>query len=433
MFRSGRSTKLILPWLTLLSATGAALAAEVTVKNDSFVDGGAAVIVGDFIAGEEAGARLTAPCNGTIVAVQIAWLEGTPGHGQSLEEAIHIYAGSTFPTPGAELETLVGPVMTPGFINEFRYLDEAQTIPLNVPVTAGQQFFVTLEFANPTNVGGGGPSVIRDTNGCQAGKNVLFAIPGGWFNFCLLLSGDLVIRAVIDCQEADEACCLPDGSCVFVTPTECAAQGGTAQGAGTNCTTANCPQPTQACCFESTGGCLNLTEADCLAANGIPGGIGTSCATYICFPIGACCLPDGGCIDDLSPEDCATAGGVFQGDGTTCATANCPEPTGACCFSTGGCLVFTEANCAIAGGSWMGSGTDCSDNDQSGTADACETTCPGDLDGDGDVDLADLAGLLAHYGTASGASPSDGDMDGDGDVDLADLAALLAVYGAPCP
>lgn len=53
----------------------------------------------------------------------------------------------------------------------------------------------------------------------------------------------------------------------------------------------------------------------------------------------------------------------------------------------------------------------------------------GDLDFDGDVDLGDLAQLLAHYGTTSGASYVDGDLDCDGDVDLADLAALLAVYG----
>ena len=55
----------------------------------------------------------------------------------------------------------------------------------------------------------------------------------------------------------------------------------------------------------------------------------------------------------------------------------------------------------------------------------------GDLDGDCDVDLADLAILLANYGT-SGADPDDGDIDGDGDVDLADLATLLAHYGEVC-
>ena len=58
--------------------------------------------------------------------------------------------------------------------------------------------------------------------------------------------------------------------------------------------------------------------------------------------------------------------------------------------------------------------------------------CPSDLDGDGVVGLADLAQLLAHYGTTSGASHEEGDIDGDGDVDLSDLAQLLGDWG-PCP
>jgi hypothetical protein len=58
---------------------------------------------------------------------------------------------------------------------------------------------------------------------------------------------------------------------------------------------------------------------------------------------------------------------------------------------------------------------------------------PGDLDGDGDVDLSDLAQLLANYGMTEGAVYTDGDLDADGNVDLSDLAALLAVYGTTCP
>jgi hypothetical protein len=54
---------------------------------------------------------------------------------------------------------------------------------------------------------------------------------------------------------------------------------------------------------------------------------------------------------------------------------------------------------------------------------------PGDLDGDGDVDLSDLAQLLSNYGMSEGATYEDGDLDGDGDVDLSDLAGLLANYG----
>jgi hypothetical protein len=55
----------------------------------------------------------------------------------------------------------------------------------------------------------------------------------------------------------------------------------------------------------------------------------------------------------------------------------------------------------------------------------------GDLDGDGDVDLADLAALLAAYGTCVGAPGynSAADLDGNGCVNLADLAALLSNYG----
>ncbi len=58
--------------------------------------------------------------------------------------------------------------------------------------------------------------------------------------------------------------------------------------------------------------------------------------------------------------------------------------------------------------------------------------CRGDLDGDRDIDLADLAVLLANYGMSEGAGGADGDMDCDGDVDLSDLSQLLAAYGHTC-
>lgn len=56
--------------------------------------------------------------------------------------------------------------------------------------------------------------------------------------------------------------------------------------------------------------------------------------------------------------------------------------------------------------------------------------CVGDLNGDGVVDLGDLATLLANFG--SGTLPEHGDLDGDGDVDLADLSLMLAVFGVTC-
>lgn len=57
----------------------------------------------------------------------------------------------------------------------------------------------------------------------------------------------------------------------------------------------------------------------------------------------------------------------------------------------------------------------------------------GDVNGDGAIGLSDLAVLLSHFGTASGATPQDCDMDGDADVDLQDLALLLGLFGTTCP
>jgi len=52
--------------------------------------------------------------------------------------------------------------------------------------------------------------------------------------------------------------------------------------------------------------------------------------------------------------------------------------------------------------------------------------CIGDMDGDGDTDLSDLAFLLSDYLCTSSCT---GDLDGDDDTDLVDMALLLGNYG----
>ncbi|NPV04888.1 MAG: hypothetical protein HPY67_09170 [Syntrophaceae bacterium] len=56
------------------------------------------------------------------------------------------------------------------------------------------------------------------------------------------------------------------------------------------------------------------------------------------------------------------------------------------------------------------------------------TPCPGDLNGDRQVNAADLAIFAANYGLSGS-----GDYNGDGDVDGHDLATLVGAFGTVCP
>lgn len=254
---------------------------------------------------------------------------------------------------------------------------------------------------------------------------------------CLLLSsadcatqagtyqGDGVSCLAVECVGFSGACCLPAGDCFAASPTECASAGGTYQGNNSICETANCTPAPGPCCFEATGGCLALAADICESVGGIAGPPGISCAGYVCFPEGACCLPDGSCAGDVTPEECAALRGTFQGDGTSCGSVNCPLPVGACCFGTGFCLALTEAECGLAGASWAGAGTTCADGNGNGTPDGCErkSGIPGDLNGDGAVNGADLGLLLGAWG---GRGPAD--LNGDGVVDGADLGLILGAW-----
>jgi len=100
----------------------------------------------------------------------------------------------------------------------------------------------------------------------------------------------------------------------------------------------------------------------------------------------------------------ATAGGDFELSGTI------GQPDAG--------EVMIGGDFELVGGFWVGA--------------AESTFCFGDLDGDNEIGLSDLAQLLANYGETEGAVYEDGDLDEDGDVDLSDLAALLAVYGTTC-
>jgi hypothetical protein len=210
---SGASTRLpvrarlssaltLIAWLPALVATGLVAIAgecpeEPPVQNYT---GAGNVVCPCFVAGERAGAVLQAPSQHypiEILRVGIGWGSQFGGAPAQIEEAIRIY-GAGLPNPGSPIFSLEGPQLMDGFINTFNL----EPIPGEIVIDSGP-FTVALEFANANAGNPFAPSTVHDGNGCQPGKNVIFAIPGGWLDGCAAgLSGDWVVFVVyrqVDC------------------------------------------------------------------------------------------------------------------------------------------------------------------------------------------------------------------------------------------
>ena len=83
-------------------------------------------------------------------------------------------------------------------------------------------------------------------------------------------------------------------------------------------------------------------------------------------------------------------------------------------------MIGSESDCTAAGGTYAGDDVVCADAN-------CATTTPGDVDGDGDVDVNDLSSLRSTLALCA----SDTDMDGDTDIE--DLLNVVAGWGTTCP
>ncbi len=59
-------------------------------------------------------------------------------------------------------------------------------------------------------------------------------------------------------------------------------------------------------------------------------------------------------------------------------------------------------------------------------------SCPGDIDGDLVVNLADFNILATNFGSGPGATGTSGDLTGDGYIDLADFNILATNFGSDC-
>ncbi len=112
--------------------------------------------------------------------------------------------------------------------------------------------------------------------------------------------------------------------------------------------------------------------------------------------VGACCFPDGGCFE-IPALACADSGGVFQGIGTLCTPTLCPPPPPPI---------------------------------------ICD--CPGEMNGDGILNGADIQQFVGCLVAAGGGPPPGcecADTNGDGLIDLPDVLNFVNVLlaGAPCP
>ncbi|MFH1416926.1 MAG: hypothetical protein ABII12_01380 [Planctomycetota bacterium] len=391
----GRCVALCAGALLVMSVAAPAGAEEVIVQNDTYTVPPAG-LEANFAPGEQAGVLLTSPCDGAIVALQVGWASVSGLTGFSFERNIWVYADAgTFPMPGSVLAQLEGPVLNDGAINEYRYYDDNQTVPINIPVTAGQKFYVALEFDNWSYPGSGDACVFHDIDTCEAGKNVLYS--GGWWNICLLgWSGNTVIRAVIDCQEPTGACCHATGICEpDLEEGDCQAFGDVWHEALT-CGEITC-NPRGACCVGAS--CLTLVPQSTCEGIGDYAGHGTDCADDVCEE-GACCnLLTGECTlnfgfqcDALGPDY------EYKGPFTACDPNPCAQPTGACCIGEVCVEGQTEQQCIDVPGVWVGPWTDCGPPNPC-LPDPCDsvtyTLC--DVNNDTKVDGNDVQDFVAEY------------------------------------
>jgi len=179
----------------MVTIAGAVVAQEFELKNDSLVDGGTGAIQAGFAPGDIGGAVFnTSPSNFPlkIKKVRIMWYSLNPPQADQEQGAINFYLGGAENPPRPVLvKSLQGPIMRDGGLNEFDVANE------NIVFNNGP-FAVGLLFINPVNPTMG-PSLVTDTNGCQAGKNLIYDPSIGWTNGCILgISGDLVIRVVCE-------------------------------------------------------------------------------------------------------------------------------------------------------------------------------------------------------------------------------------------
>ena len=181
---------LLIPALLMLSNPAAA--AEMTLQNDGWIDGGTVYCQAGFAAGEE-GAATLGPVAATFTIEKIRFL--FCGDTLTRIVTLRIYLDSGNANPGTEIYS--ADYQVAGADDALQEIDLSGE---NVAVPGGGSFRVSFQFQHS-----GLPSISRDDDGITAGRNWINATGMGWMasdNFGL--TGDWVIRAIVDVQQVDE-------------------------------------------------------------------------------------------------------------------------------------------------------------------------------------------------------------------------------------
>jgi hypothetical protein len=189
--------------LAVAATVPAALASDVTVKNDALSDGSTVAVQMGFAPNEiGAGVLDTAPANYPLKLKELQVFIGKCPSvaNNNLNVKLYVWATSTIsggsPTLAQAVYTSPTLAFTAGGFNTWNV--EASNLVMNGAFTVGCQVI------NPVNALcleifqlGYTPNLVTDSNGCQAGKNWVRQTNGQWLNLCSAgVSGDVAVRAI---------------------------------------------------------------------------------------------------------------------------------------------------------------------------------------------------------------------------------------------
>ncbi len=269
----------------------------------------------------------------------------------------------------------------------------------------------------------------------------------------------------------EEACCLPDGSCTYLSPDRCIAAGGFFPAGGVCLGDSNgngvddaCEEP-EPCCLDEGRICIDLPPWECEAQGGFPppGGVclgdlngdgfddgcvpvipceespypecGGECPPpLICRPDSTiqqcvcvseepepCCLDEGRICVYLPPSECEAQGGFPPPGGVCLGDLNgdgfddgCVPVEEACCLPDGSCVYISPDECRAAGGFPPPGGICLGDADGNGVDDACEGTFEDCCLPDGSCVTVPAGRCVLLGGFIPPGGTCLGDADGDG-------------------